>query len=102
MEKSRQELDDAGTSEKELWSELLRLARTNFSECYQVIAHIKLVRLFVESVLRYGLPADYYAVALKVSESVSFVFTGCASETDVCSFAFLFPLHSLIQSESAV
>ena len=29
------------------------------------MAHIKVVRLFVESVLRYGLPADYYAVALK-------------------------------------
>lgn len=70
VEKSRQELDDAGTSEKELWSELLRLARTNFSECYQVLVHIKLVRLFVESVLRYGLPADYYAVMIKVSKGL--------------------------------
>ena len=29
------------------------------------MAHIKAVRLFVESVLRYGLPADYYAVAIR-------------------------------------
>ncbi|CAO1615193.1 unnamed protein product [Sympodiomycopsis kandeliae] len=65
VEKSREELENAGTSEKELWTELLRLSRINFSECYQVLTHIKAVRLYVESVLRYGLPADYYSVAIK-------------------------------------
>lgn len=65
VERQRQELEDAGTAEKELWTELLRLSRTNFSEAYQALAHLKVVRTFVESVLRFGLPADYFAVSLK-------------------------------------
>ncbi|PWO00920.1 putative VMA5-H+-ATPase V1 domain 42 kd subunit, vacuolar [Tilletiopsis washingtonensis] len=65
VEKQRQELEEAGVSEKELWTELLRLARTNFSEAYQALAHLKVVRTFVESVLRFGLPADYFGVAVK-------------------------------------
>ncbi|EST08592.1 ATPase, V1 complex, subunit C [Kalmanozyma brasiliensis GHG001] len=63
--RQRQELDEAGDSEKELWTELLRLARTNFSEAYQALAHLKVVRTYVESVLRYGLPADYFAVTIR-------------------------------------
>ena len=47
-------------------TELLRLSRINFSEAYQILAHLKTVRLFVESVLRYGLPADYAGVIVKV------------------------------------
>ena len=47
-------------------TELLRLSRTNFSEAYQILVHLKVVRLFVESVLRYGLPADYVGIVLKV------------------------------------
>ncbi|SNX87691.1 probable VMA5 - H+-ATPase V1 domain 42 KD subunit, vacuolar [Melanopsichium pennsylvanicum] len=65
VSRQRQELDEAGDSEKELWTELLRLARTNFSEAYQALAHLKLVRTYVESVLRYGLPADYFAVSIR-------------------------------------
>ena len=65
VQRQRQELEDAGESEKELWTELLRLARTNFSEAYQALAHLKVVRTYVESVLRYGLPADYFAVTIR-------------------------------------
>lgn len=64
--KSRQELENSTVSEKELWTELLRLSRTNLSECYQAVVHLRVVRSFVESVLRYGLPADYYATFIKV------------------------------------
>ncbi|KAJ1018031.1 hypothetical protein NDA16_004900 [Ustilago loliicola] len=65
VSRQRAELEEAGDSEKELWTELLRLARTNFSEAYQALAHVKVVRAFVESVLRYGLPADYFAVTIR-------------------------------------
>lgn len=65
VERQRNELDAAGESEKELWTELLRLARTNFSEAYQALAHLKVVRTYVESVLRFGLPADYFAVTVR-------------------------------------
>jgi hypothetical protein len=47
-------------------TELLRLSRTNFSEAYQILVHLKIVRLFVESVLRYGLPANYVGIVIKV------------------------------------
>ncbi|KAF8523067.1 hypothetical protein BU17DRAFT_43994 [Hysterangium stoloniferum] len=63
--KQRDELRTTEISERELWTELLRLARTNFSEAYQILVHLKIVRLFVESVLRYGLPANYIGLAIK-------------------------------------
>ncbi|KAK0465333.1 uncharacterized protein EV420DRAFT_1719189 [Desarmillaria tabescens] len=61
----RQELQNTDTTEKELWTELLHLSRTNFSESFQLLVHLKVVRLFVESVLRYGLPANYTGLAIK-------------------------------------
>jgi len=63
--KLRDELETADTTEKELWTELLRLSRTNFSESFQILVHLKVVRLFVESVLRYGLPANYVGIVTK-------------------------------------
>ncbi|KAH7921145.1 ATPase, V1 complex, subunit C [Leucogyrophana mollusca] len=65
VSKQREELDMADTTEKELWTELLRLSRTNFSESFQILVHLKVLRLFVESVLRYGLPANYIGLAIK-------------------------------------
>ena len=79
------EMAAADDSERELWvsfsiasvlvfgvvcglqqTELLRLCRTNFSEAFQLLVHLKVVRVFVESVLRYGLPAHYVGVVVKV------------------------------------
>jgi len=65
LNKQREELETADVTEKELWTELLRLSRTNFSESFQILVHLKIVRLFVESVLRYGLPANYVGIAIK-------------------------------------
>ncbi|KAJ9114834.1 hypothetical protein QFC20_001205 [Naganishia adeliensis] len=65
VEKQKQDMADLEAEEKELWSDLLRLSRTNFSEAYQLLVHLKAVRVFVESVLRYGLPAEYSGVVVK-------------------------------------
>ncbi|KAH7883898.1 ATPase V1 complex subunit C [Phlebopus sp. FC_14] len=65
IDKQREELQMTGITEKELWTELLRLSRTNFSESFQILVHLKILRLFVESVLRYGLPANYVGLAIK-------------------------------------
>ncbi|KAL5518584.1 VMA5 [Sanghuangporus vaninii] len=62
--KHQQELELAGTTERELWTELLRISRTNFSEAFKLLVHLKVLRLFVESVLRYGLPANYIGIAI--------------------------------------
>ena len=69
LEQQRAELAAISTTEKELWTELLRLARTNFSEAFQLLVHLKVLRLFVESVLRYGLPANYTGFFVKVNIS---------------------------------
>lgn len=65
VQKQKEELEQAGVSEKNLWTELLRWSRTNFSEAYQILTHLKVIRIFTESVLRYGLPPDYFAVAIR-------------------------------------
>ncbi|OSX67744.1 hypothetical protein POSPLADRAFT_1127011 [Postia placenta MAD-698-R-SB12] len=65
LDKQREELDVADMTEKELWTELLQLSRTNFSEAFQLLVHLKVLRLFVESVLRYGLPASYTGFLVK-------------------------------------
>ena len=38
------------------------MSRTNFSEAFQILVHLKVLHLFVESVLRYGLPKTYVGV----------------------------------------
>ena len=65
LERERRELYEANQSEKELWTELLRLSRINFSEAYQALTHLKVVRTFVESVLRFGLPPEYAAAVVR-------------------------------------
>ncbi|XP_058538515.1 V-type proton ATPase subunit C 2 isoform X3 [Neofelis nebulosa] len=44
---------------------LLRWLKVNFSEAFVAWIHIKALRVFVESVLRYGLPVNFQAVLLQ-------------------------------------
>jgi len=71
VQQQRAELQKADTAEKELWTELLRLSRTNFSEAFQLLVHLKVVNAFVESVLRYGLPANYTGLIVKPEPKLS-------------------------------
>ena len=43
----------------------MRLAKTNFGEVFQAWTHLKSLRVFVESVLRYGLPPDFVGFTIK-------------------------------------
>lgn len=65
IEKSKIEQKEFEHHEKELWSELLRLSRINFSDTFQVIVHLKVIQTYIESLLRYGLPAHYCTVVIK-------------------------------------
>jgi V-type H+-transporting ATPase subunit C len=47
-------------------SGLMRWCKTHYGEAYVAWMHIKVIRVFVESVLRYGLPVDFTAVLYKV------------------------------------
>ncbi|XP_073072697.1 V-type proton ATPase subunit C 2 isoform X2 [Manis javanica] len=61
----------AGQPDRERESEgegegpLLRWLKVNFSEAFIAWIHIKALRVFVESVLRYGLPVNFQAVLLQ-------------------------------------
>ena len=46
-------------------SGLTRWCKTHFGEAFVAWMHIKVIRVFVESVLRYGLPVDFTAVLYK-------------------------------------
>ncbi|WFD32693.1 Vacuolar ATP synthase subunit C [Malassezia sp. CBS 17886] len=65
LERERAELHEAGASEKELWTELVRLSRTNFADAFQALVHLKAIRTFVEAVLQFGLPARYFSAAIR-------------------------------------
>lgn len=43
---------------------LVRWCKTNFSEAFVAWIHLKAIRVFVESVLRYGLPTNFQAMLL--------------------------------------
>ncbi|KFV91575.1 V-type proton ATPase subunit C 2, partial [Eurypyga helias] len=44
---------------------LLRWLKVNFSEAFVAWIHVKALRVFVESVLRYGLPVNFQAMLLQ-------------------------------------
>lgn len=47
-------------------SQLTRFCRQHYGELFMAWVHLKLIRVFVESVLRYGLPLQYATFVLKV------------------------------------
>jgi len=52
------------TEKEKLRKNLIRWCKTNFSECFIGWIHLKAIRIFVESVLRYGLPTNFQAILL--------------------------------------
>lgn len=61
----QRELEEATSTEREQQGELLRLTKTNFGEIFASWVHLKALRVFVESVLRYGLPPDFTSVTIQ-------------------------------------
>jgi len=58
IEQSKNELKQAKAT-------TLRWCKAHFGEVYNAFLHLKVIQAFVESVLRYGLPADYCSVFIK-------------------------------------
>lgn len=52
-------------SEREQWTTLVRLSKANFGELYSCLMHVKCIRIFVESILRYGLPPSFKPFVIK-------------------------------------
>lgn len=52
--------------ERRQWGEALRLGRTGYSDAVMGWLHVLTLRVFVETVLRYGLPLSYVSAIVKV------------------------------------
>jgi len=66
-EEERRELERVAREEKKVWGEALRLGRTGWSETVMIWAHVMTLRVFVETVLRYGLPLDFVCALIKTT-----------------------------------
>ncbi|XP_056248626.1 V-type proton ATPase subunit C 1-B isoform X1 [Seriola aureovittata] len=95
-EKKQQEMKQLSVHKKEQYGIFVCWLKVHFSEVFIAWIHLKGLRVFVESVLRYGLPVNYQALLLqtdrkrskKVREELDSLFmhldpTATASKTDV-------------------
>lgn len=62
-------------------SGLTRWCKTHYGEAFVAWMHIKVIRVFVESVLRYGLPVDFTAVLYKVASGKEVQLVGALDKT---------------------
>jgi len=65
IETERKERSQLGSDLKKQLGQLTRWCKTNFSESFEAWIHLKALRIFVESVLRYGLPPNFQAIILE-------------------------------------
>ncbi|XP_039253925.1 V-type proton ATPase subunit C 2-like [Styela clava] len=61
----RDQLSKLESDKKKMLGPLLRWLKVNFGEVFSAWIHVKALRVFVESVLRYGLPVNFQAVVLQ-------------------------------------
>lgn len=99
-EEERKEVERVGGDERKVWGETLRLARTAWSEAVMVWIHILVLRVFVETVLRYGLPLDFVCALVRVcSCSLSLLFVGFYRWQGLTFFTFY--RHKLPSKQTA-
>ncbi|XP_058034463.1 V-type proton ATPase subunit C 2 [Ahaetulla prasina] len=60
----KDEMRKLASDKKQQYGPLLRWLKVNFSEAFVAWIHIKALRVFSESVLRYGLPVNFQAMLL--------------------------------------
>lgn len=68
QEEEAKEANQLAQDEKKLWGEALRLGRTGYSESAMIWIHVLALRVFVETVLRYGLPLDFVCGLVQVTD----------------------------------
>ncbi|XP_006012217.1 V-type proton ATPase subunit C 1-B [Latimeria chalumnae] len=65
LQSEKEELTRLAADKKQQYGPLLRWLKVNFSEAFIAWIHLKALRVFVESVLRYGLPVNFQAMLLQ-------------------------------------
>ncbi|XP_061157858.1 V-type proton ATPase subunit C 1-A-like [Syngnathus typhle] len=103
-EKQQREWKELRVHRKQQYDVFVHWLKVNFSQVFMAWIHLKAARVFVESVLRYGLPVNYQALLLqsdrkcseKMRQELASLFvhldpTADVSETDVtCDIPGLF------------
>ncbi|KAH7136595.1 hypothetical protein EDB81DRAFT_802659 [Dactylonectria macrodidyma] len=70
-EEEQRELDRVTNEERKVCGEALRMGRTGWSESVMIWIHVLTLRVFVEAVLRYGLPLDYVSALVKTTSKLA-------------------------------
>ncbi|KAI9597747.1 hypothetical protein BDF19DRAFT_434330 [Syncephalis fuscata] len=65
LQRDRQELAELEATKRALNASLFEWCNINFGEVFASWIHVKFIRTYVESVLRYGLSSDYMAGVIK-------------------------------------
>ena len=65
-EAERKEVEKVSKDERKVWNEALRLGRTAWGEAVMAWIHVLAIRVFVETVLRYGLPLSFVCGLIRV------------------------------------
>ncbi|OQV13268.1 V-type proton ATPase subunit C [Hypsibius exemplaris] len=61
----KDEMNRLAADKKKQYGPLVRWLKVNFSEAFTAWIHVKVLRVFVESVLRYGLPVNFQPVLIQ-------------------------------------
>uniref|UniRef100_A0AC34QGZ2 V-type proton ATPase subunit C n=1 Tax=Panagrolaimus sp. JU765 TaxID=591449 RepID=A0AC34QGZ2_9BILA len=65
LKQGKSERDKVLQEKQRQYAQLVRWLKINFGEIYVAYIHVKALRAFVESVLRYGLPVNFQAVIME-------------------------------------
>ncbi len=65
-EEERKEVERITKEERKVWDQALRLGRTTWGEAVMAWVHVLALRVFVETVLRYGLPLQFVCGLVRV------------------------------------
>lgn len=79
--KSAMKMEQLQVEVDNMRSGLTRWCKTHFGEAFVAWMHIKVIRVFVESVLRYGLPVDFTAVLYKVTSGKEVMLVNALDKT---------------------
>ncbi|KAK8196556.1 Vacuolar ATP synthase subunit C [Zalaria obscura] len=66
-EAEERDLQKLEQEERRVWGEALRLGRTGYSDAVMAWVHVLTLRVFVETVLRYGLPLSFVCGLVKTT-----------------------------------
>lgn len=65
MQNAKKALESMTVELQAMHAQLIQWSKAHYGEAVTAWMHIKIIRLFVEAVLRYGLPPKYTAVVFR-------------------------------------